>query len=204
MRLSVFTVADQREALKKLADLTQRGTVHPLVRETALAIINDCADRDDECELEAIYNAVKHGTDNVPFLKHGLKYVADPGWADHFTAPWRVLEQLQRGVNGEDCDGHAALVAALAGAIGFKTGLRAWGEDPEDFVHVYAVAGFPKRDPRESVGLDTTVEEASVGWEPPIADAYNGYAGSGRRSGPKPYQDYGSRRGGHILTAWLD
>ena len=69
-----------------------------------------------------------------------------------------------------NCDDASMMVAALAGAVGFTVGLRAWGDlDTDDFQHVYAVAMLPKLDPREVVGLDTTVEEAEVGWEPPEA-----------------------------------
>jgi hypothetical protein len=59
-------------------------------------------------------------------------------------------------------------------------GLRAWGpRNSQDYEHVYAVAMLPKHGGPSSrvVGLDTTVDESSVGWEPP---------------------------NGRVLTAWLD
>lgn len=177
MRLSVFNVDDQREALRQLAELTQRSVIHPLVRDTAIRLTADCEARDDSCELEAIFNAVKHGDQRSIALKNGLRYVADPRWADHFTAPSRILKQCVRGACAGDCDEHAALIAALAAALGFKVGLRAWGPTPDDFVHVYAVAAVSKRAPEEVVGLDSTVAESYVGWEPP---------------------------NGSVLTAWLE
>lgn len=140
-------------------------------------MVRGCGARDDACELEAIFEAVKHGTPYVKGLAKGLKYIADPRWADHFTAPYRVLDQCARGACAEDCDGHAALIAALAGSLGFKVGLRVWGETHSNYVHVYAVAGLPKREPRDTVGMDTTVPDSSVGWEPP---------------------------NGAVLTAWLE
>lgn len=130
MRLSVFEVEDQQAALKQLAELTQRSILHPTVREAAIQMVRGCDARDDACELEAIFNAVKHGTPYVKGLAKGLKYVADPRWADHFTAPYRVLDQCARGACAEDCDGHAALIAALAGSLGFKVGLRVQGFEP--------------------------------------------------------------------------
>jgi len=177
VRFRVFEVDDQREALRQLAELTQRSSVHPRVHEAALRIISDCEQRDDECELEAIFQAVKHGTDKVKGMENGVKYVADPRFADHFTAPYRILEQLARGVNGFDCDDHTALICALAANVGFHVGLRVWGPTPDEFVHVYAVVGLPKRKPKKVVGLDSTVDESYVGWEPPD---------------------------GSILTAWLE
>lgn len=177
MKLSVFTVDDQRDALRQLAELTQRSVLHPLVRDTAIRLTADCDPRDDTCELEAIFNAVKHGDPRSIPLKNGLRYVADPRWADHFTAPSRILQQCVRGACAEDCDGAAGLIAALAASVGFRVGLRVWGPSADDFVHVYAVAGVPKRDPTEVLGMDSTVPDSYLGWEP---------------------------GNGHILTAWLE
>lgn len=152
-----------------LRDLTQKSIIDPLVRRTAMQIIQGCEARDDKCELEAIFNAVKYGDPNVPLLKTGLKYVADPNWYDYFVAPNRMLSECGKGACAGDCDDHASLICALAGSIGFKVGLRAWGKaNEDDYVHVYAVAALPKRPPYTLVvGLDTTVPESYVGWEPP-------------------------------------
>lgn len=182
MRVSVLEVANQKSALKELAMLVEKSTVDPLVRNAALAITSDCDQRDDECEVQAVFNAVKHGDPRVKGLEHGLKYMSDPRWADFFSSPGRTLRQLGAGINGEDCDGHAALIAALLGSLGFIVGLRAWGRQKGDYTHVYAVVALPKI-PSESgsngffgfggsdgepkfVGLDTTVDESEVGWEP--------------------------------------
>lgn len=168
MRLSVFEAGTQRNALLELAKLTQRSTVHPLVRETAIKIVQRCEARDDMCELQAIFDAVKYGTPDVKGFERGIRYVADPNWSDFFTAPNRLIEMAARGAAAGDCDDHAALIAALAGSIGYTTGLRVWGPNKDSgFVHVYAVVAAPKRDPDEVYGMDTTVDESSVGWEPP-------------------------------------
>lgn len=167
MRVSVYTVADQKKALEELATLTEKSTVDPLVRNAALAITADCDSRDDECEVRAIFDAVKTGTTAVTGLENGLKYVSDPQWADFFSSPSRTLRQLAAGINGGDCDDHAALLCGLLGSLGFTTGLRAWGPTKGEFTHVYAVVGMPKLDYDEMWGLDTTVESSEPGWEPP-------------------------------------
>ncbi len=168
MKVSVFEVADQKSALRELGKLIEKSTVDPLVRNAALAITHECDARDDECEVRAVFDAVKTGTDQVKGLEKGLKYMSDPRWADFFTAPARTLKQAADfGYAAEDCDGHAALICALLGSLGFVTGLRAWGRDKGEFTHVYAVVGMPKINPTEFIGLDTTVEESEPGWEPP-------------------------------------
>lgn len=180
----VIDAKDQRTALETLAQLALKDTLNPDIRNAALAMTRGCKSRDDLCELQAIYDAVKHGTSDVAGLEDGLRYVADPRWSDYFVAPSRTLDNCERGSCGGDCDDHAGLIAALAGSIGFKVGLRAWGEkqggvlSKPEYTHVYAVIALPKRGPfTKVVGMDTTVPTADVGWEPP---------------------------GGDVLTAWLE
>lgn len=177
MRVGLFEVSSQKKALEELAKLVESATIDPLVRNAALQITHDCDQRDDMCEVQAVFNAVKTGTDAVEGLQDGLRYMSDPRWADFFTAPSRMLKQLASGINGGDCDDHAALIAGLLGSLGFVVGLRVWGKKKGEFTHVYAVVGLPKIGPTEFAGLDTTVDESEVGWEPP---------------------------GGHVLTAVLD
>lgn len=181
IRAITMDAGTQRAALHKLASLTQRSVVDPLVRKVALQCVSVCSSREDQCELEAIFNAVKYGAPNVPLLANGFKYVADPNWSDLFTAPRRILEMLGEGANGGDCDDHTALICALAGSLGFTMGLRAYGRLSlnGEFEHVYAVAKFPKRGPPfvNELGMDTTVQDSYVGWQPPP---------------------------GNILTAWLE
>jgi hypothetical protein len=196
MNFAKADVPSQRDALKALAEQTLKSVEDPVVRRTALQIVQGCPSRDDLCELQAIFDAVKYGDPRVDVLRGGFKYVADPRSRDTFVSPRRNLDWCQNfGACGGDCDDHAALVAALAGAVGFKTGLRAWGPPGKAFAHVYAVAMIPKREPAtmygsarigrvglsafraaearkpkkgwKSYGLDTTVKQSFVGWEPP-------------------------------------
>jgi hypothetical protein len=124
------------------------------------------------CEIEAVFNAVKTGTPNVPALRNGVRYVSDPRDADYFTGPRALLELCAEGSCGEDCDSQAALVAALLGSLGFVVGLRAYGyAGADDYEHVYAVVIDNRKNPSASnakvLGLDTTVPSAVPGWEPP-------------------------------------
>ncbi len=175
--VKVFDVASQKKALEELAGIIEPDTVNPLVRDAAVLITSDCDSRDDECEIRAVFEAVKHGTDKVPGLENGFKYVSDPRWADFFTTPSRILKQLANGINAGDCDDHASLLTGLLGSLGFLIGLRVWGRTKSEFTHVYAVVGVPKVGPQDLICLDTTVDESEVGWEPP---------------------------GGHTLTALMD
>ena len=161
---------DQRAALLQLRDLVQPDVAHPLIREVALQAISVCSSRDDQCEVEAIFDLVKHGRPDVPGFERGYKYVADPNWTDLFTAPHKIVEMLRKGINGGDCDDHSGLICALLGSLGFETGLLAYGPPgTSGYTHVLPVVFLPKRPGAKSymAGLDSTVRESSVGWLPP-------------------------------------
>lgn len=175
-------IINQRDSLAELARITSADATTELVRKTALQIktASGCRDRDGLCELRAVFDAVKSGDRRVPPLKERLQYVSDPQTTDYFIRPRKMLEFCLEGACAEDCDSHAALVASLCVALGFRAGLRAYGPDPKGMLtHVYAVALLPKFSnaddvsgrPAESkdevIGLDTTVSQSRVGWQPP-------------------------------------
>lgn len=183
-------IRDQRDSLMELARITARDALTELVMTTAKTIKaqSGCKDRDGICELRAIFDAVKVGDSRVPGLERGLKYLNDPQTSDYFVGPRKMLELCKVGANAEDCDSHAALVAALCISSGFRAGLRAYGPGASGpYTHVYAVAIDPKfavddvtgqRVGRGDTvyGLDTTVSQSYVGWQPPK---------------------------GHVMTAWI-
>lgn len=167
-KVTVKHTRTQQESLKWLADMTEKAMIDPLVRETAIAVTRDCKARDGLCELTAIFNAVKYGTNSSRALRRGVRYVYDPRDTDFYTSPAELLRMCERGACAEDCDGQTMLVGALAGSIGYPVGLVAYAPDGEDdYVHVYPVAIYPVRNPIHIVGLDTTVPSSTVGWEPP-------------------------------------
>lgn len=169
VRFSTQTITNQAQSLQAIADLIRKGMENPRVRATALQLVADCQSRDDNCELQAIFDAVKHGDQRVTALKRGFKYVADPKTIDFFAAADRSLAMCEKGGCGGDCDDHTILVGALCGSIGFTPGARAYGPKAGGpLVHVYPVVLLPKKAIRgQAVGLDTTVPRSYVGWEPP-------------------------------------
>lgn len=171
----------QEETLHMLAELVERATIDPLVVNTAHMLVMGVGTvggartkAHDWDELNTIFKAVKHGDTRVQPLRGGFKYIADPRFADYFSAPADSLRNCLKGACGGDCDDHASLLAALCGSIGFRCGLRAWGpKNAKGYSHVYALAAFPKRDPQKWVAMDTTVASSSLGWEPPRGHVLN-------------------------------
>lgn len=171
MPFKIVDAATQADSLVLLAEQARSGLTDPRVVKVARQITAKVPARDFMGELRAIYHAVKVGDPRVKPLQFGLRYVADPVVADYFSAPGALLDECEDGACSGDCDEAAALTSALAGAIGFRTGVRAYGRSADqdaEYDHVYAiVAGPDKNAPEKWIGMDTTVEEAEVGWEPP-------------------------------------
>src|SRR5262249_19060334 len=181
----------QEDALRLIATTMQRDAMAPEIHGLARALTKGCPARNDWCELKAIYDGIKNGrSDLKPYgLENGLRYLADSRTdvdgepTDVFFSPTRVLAMLKKGENGFDCDDHTMLVGALAKAAGFRAGARAYGQGPDGYEHVFAIALIPKRGPwnydaqgrvdeSHVVGLDTTVPSARAGWQPPRGDVF--------------------------------
>jgi hypothetical protein len=178
--LTRVELANQWQALVRLAEVVRKAVFAPIVRKTALQVVSKCQSRDDDCELYAIFDAVKYGTPFAPPLARGFKYVADTPLSDVFTSPRILLENCLQGACGDDCDGHAAMNAALASVIGFTVGVEAWGpgKPGDPLIHVYGIVKSPKRAPyKEIIVMDTSVATSTLAWRPP---------------------------GGHTMTAWLN
>lgn len=145
----------------------------PITVWTARAIAAKCPQRDDWCELEAIYKAIKHGpipsrtkdgkTLNLP----GFRFVDDVRTRDVYMNFPRQVEWLSTGANGQDCDEFTSAIAALAMAIGFAAGAVIVSRDNIEYTHIFPIVGIPKSEPEEWIAMDATVKEASVGWLPP-------------------------------------
>ncbi len=171
----LLNVSNQTGALRELATLAMKSSIDPLVVQVARTVIGDCPARNDECEIQCVFDSVKFGASACPAagrtpLARGLRYVNDPVYSDLFIAPPKLLRMCAEGANSADCDEAASLIAALLSALGYNAGLRAWGKIGEDFSHVYAVVEYPKHEAPEKttvLGLDSTVPESRVGWEPP-------------------------------------
>jgi hypothetical protein len=155
-----------------IADLIGKGAVDPKIVKAARKITADCDARDDLCELEAIFRAVKEGDSRIKGLESGLRYVSDPRSTDYYLGAKKILEECEDGACAGDCDEHTVLIASLCAAIGFKVGARAYGrKGTKNFTHVYAVVAVPKQGPWSKEygghGMDSTVADSYSGWEPP-------------------------------------
>lgn len=171
MAFRVERIGDQKAALRRICQLIADGSISPPVRRVALLLTRECKGRDDLCELHAIYDGLKNGTETVPGLSRGFRYVADPQAVDFFTSAPKSLALCEEGACGGDCDDATILIGALCASLGYTVGARAYGGSTDDgYTHIYPVVAVPKRGPwpKGYTGhpMDITVEDAEVGWEP--------------------------------------
>lgn len=182
--------AGQKEALRQLALLIERDSTNPKVVTTARALVMDCNSRDDICEVQAIFDSMKNGNPAVRGFERGVRYTHDPRKRDFFVSPSKAIDLCEEGACRMDCDEQAALAAGLLAGLGFVSGVKGWGPMPKTpggarppLSHVYCVVRLPKKNSEfnglsgfgvfneaigcEEIGLDTTVEDSTVGWEPP-------------------------------------
>lgn len=113
----------------------------------------DCAPRDEECEVAALWE----------FVVKNVRYVYDPEEMDTFQT---LKETLLMG--GGDCDDMTIVFITLGKAIGFKGIGRVVSTDeaPAEWSHIYPMLGVrSKSNPSEWIPLDATVKGAVPGWQ---------------------------------------
>lgn len=103
-------------------------------------ILGGCRDRDDLCQLAAIFG----------WVKSHIRYVEECPAFDFYPTARVVLE-----LGGGDCDCHTILICAFASSIGFPVGATVIRPRDGEF-HVYPVAFVPKSKPVQVCPLDTT------------------------------------------------
>ena len=158
MPLAVFEeiptgFAGTRATVQRMHDFAYKGKVDLSLQKVADSIIqkSGCGNRDYECKAKAIYN----------FVKKYIRFERDPYGVEMVQEPFVTLKR-----RAGDCDDHATLITALYGSIGFPYAFKTIKADktrPDEFSHIYAVVHLPKKG---WVGADTSVDQASFGWEP--------------------------------------
>ncbi len=178
-KITGWEVKSDDERLTLIRNLVFESIKDPIVIWTARAIVSECASRDEKCEIEKIYYAVKEGPMPIPIdggkeivYVDGLRFVEDVLALDTYPTAGKILRWMAQGANGEDCDGHTILVASLLMAIGYLTGAGIVSQDGSNYVHIFPLVGIPKTNPQEWLPLDTTVAEAYPGWFPKRGSKY--------------------------------
>jgi transglutaminase-like putative cysteine protease len=148
---------------------------HPLIRETARALVQSCADRDTDCEIAALQ----------AFVRDQIRYTGDVSGQETLQTPVVTLgyQEFQPasgagssydpglwqpgGTASGDCDDKSTLLASLLCAVGIPGAFCAIGIDGGPFSHVLVIARVRRRTQVANVPLETIVPGAGPGWFPP-------------------------------------
>jgi len=155
-RIQPFTGETARDRIDIMFMQVAKSIRDPLARTIIAEAVRGCPERDDWCEVQAIYWA---------FRNHG-RYTGDVRDIDTYQTLRRTWE-----LGIYDCDDATICLMALLLSAGFRAGAKIIAQDGKTFNHVYAVVELPRTDLSKSnrriVPLDATVPHAVPGWEAP-------------------------------------
>lgn len=141
-----------RVTLGMMRSLALAGAKDPIVRETAIHIVQQQArEHDPESQLTALFR----------YVRDGITFIGDVAGVETLQSPSYTLR-----VRAGDCDDRAVLLVALARSIGLPADFRfraiaANPRAPRQFSHVYVVARIGNKD----VPLDPTFHQAEPGYQ---------------------------------------
>lgn len=135
------------QTLSLMAQFVKTYKKAPPVRELALFLTKNIAQKDWRGEISAIHE----------FVKNDIRYVKDINGIETVQSPVQTLR-----LGAGDCDDKTVLAAALLEAIGHPTRLKAVGFIPNNFNHVFPETKIGNK----WVSVETT-EPVQLGWIPP-------------------------------------
>lgn len=157
--IQAFSGSSIRDRIVVMFNQVAKGLRDPLARAVAAEAIRQCPDRDDWCEIQAIYWL---------FRNHG-RYSGDVRNIDTYQTFRRTWE-----LGIYDCDDATIGLMTLLLSVGFQAGAKTIAHNSSQFNHVYAVVEYPRDgatgNNRKIIPLDATVPRAVPGWEPPKSE----------------------------------
>jgi hypothetical protein len=147
----------------------------PITRVFMAQFIRECPERDDMCDLRAIFDG----------YKSNFRYTPDIRDLDTFLTLRR--QWLLGGGNPDgdiskgglflgDCDDATIGICSLCLHANFRVGAKVISPNGKEFVHIYPLVEFPRNPKRGLAGtdegprrvfMDATVRSSTLGWEPP-------------------------------------
>lgn len=128
----------------------------PLARTLYAQATSGCPERDDWCEVQAVYW----------FVRNHLRYTGDVRGLDTYQSLARSWQ-----LRAADCDDFSIVYNAILTSGGFRTGVMIVAHDGATYNHVLGVVELPRNEARDGtrhiLGLDGTVPNATPGWFPP-------------------------------------
>lgn len=163
--------AGVQATLAVMVRLVRQYKAHPLIRETARALVQGCADRNYDCEIAALQG----------FVRDQIRYTSDVSGVETLQSPVVTLGYLEPafgqyasgGIASGDCDDKSVLLASLLLAVGIPGAFCAVQVDQSGiYSHVLVEARLRRRTGVEYVPLETIIDGVGPGWFPPDATCF--------------------------------
>ena len=136
-----------RDTLNIMRFLVKEGRKNPLIRQTALEIVENFPQKDYAREIAAIH----------AFVRDDIRYVRDINDVETLQYPAITLD-----IGQGDCDDKVILAGSLLETIGHPVRLVAIGTDPFRYTHVLHETILKNK----CFSVETT-ENVALGWIPP-------------------------------------
>lgn len=163
MRMRTFGEVNRRmpleERIKHLRALVEQGKRDPVVYEFARRAVNEkCGGRwcvpekNNLAEIKALFE----------HMRRNVRYTSDIRGIDTYQTPRHTIR-----LRTADCDDYSVLTCATAATLGLPCRFKVIRtKDANDWNHIYAQIGYPRRQPSRWISFDASVE-APLGWEAP-------------------------------------
>ncbi len=175
-------LAGVKATLRLMVELVRRYKAHPLIRQTAVALVQGCPERSEACEAAALQS----------FVRDSIRYVADVAGVETLQTPVVTLGYLETrpptwdlsgrmldpgeyapgGTAAGDCDDKSVLLATLLQAISIPGRFCAVGVNGEALSHVLVEARLRQRNSVTYLPLETILPGVPAGWFPPDASCF--------------------------------
>lgn len=155
--------AGNRQTLRAMSRLAQRGANDPVVIEAAQNAVRGTPERDDDADFVAVLREVRHR----------MRYTHDPLGSEVVKDPAYVIGQTNGFASYPepmDCDDASVLTASMLGALGYQTEFVTVAADrarPDEWSHVYVRV---RKNNGQWVALDPIVRGFRAGQEVPASD----------------------------------
>jgi predicted transglutaminase-like cysteine proteinase len=161
MRVELHQVRTLDDRLRRIKRNVRRGRVDPrVITWTRAALTKKCGknwcvpEKDTMAEVRALYDA----------MRSDVRYTSDIFGIDTYANPKHTLA-----TKAGDCDDFSSLACASLHAVGIPCKLRVIRtKGAKDWDHIYAMAGIPKRNPKQWIAFDASVPK-HLGWEAPAS-----------------------------------
>lgn len=149
-----------RSTVSFMCQIAKEKCNHPLIRQTAIQIINKARTESHNHLDEAI--AIGE------YVQRHMKYMKDPVDQELLQDPVMIVEQMEKGVARGDCDDMSLVIATLLLSLGIRPYFKIvrWKKTSGNFNHIYIMVHEGNyKEKKQWFALDAIIKDKPMGYE---------------------------------------